>query len=119
MTSHLVAYSAFILLMKINAKLDVFGIIRQIEDDFIFPKEKLILLIEENKNILIEMADDKKLIIDNIIRYQNAEEILEEGIKHLGIFHTKKPLKFNKKKDVISQSLKMLFYYHNKMASYF
>ena len=47
-----------------------------------------------------------------------ARELIEEGIKFLGVFHAQAPLKINKKGDVISENFKLLYFYHNRLDHY-
>ena len=46
------------------------------------------------------------------------EEILNDGLNNLGIYHIKKPLKMNKSGQIISENYAVLYYYFNKLAVY-
>ena len=58
-----------------------------------------------------------KVKLSPILR-QDPEVILKDGIRHLGSYHYFKPLKFNKQGKVVSQNLKTLFFYHNRLDYY-
>ena len=36
----------------------------------------------------------------------------------MGNYHTKRPLKFNRKGELLSQDFKVLYFYHNRMVNY-
>jgi glycerol-3-phosphate O-acyltransferase len=36
----------------------------------------------------------------------------------LGTFHLKKPLRYTKKGEIISEDFSLLYYYHNRLANY-
>ena len=47
-----------------------------------------------------------------------VQAIIEDGIEKLSSFHVAKPLYFTKKGTIASKSIKVLFFYHNRMANY-
>jgi glycerol-3-phosphate O-acyltransferase len=117
LSSHLVAFVAFNIIKKQYPGLDVFGIIRLPTDDVIIKRAHLIKVIDELKAILKNMAVKGKLKI-NALLLEDAEIVLKDGMRNLGIYHAKKPLTFNEDEDIISEDFKFLYYYHNRLENY-
>ena len=46
------------------------------------------------------------------------QEIIEDGIKNLGLYHPQKVLKINKEGNFISENFRLLYFYHNRLDSY-
>lgn len=117
LSSHLIAFAAFEILCNENPKLDLFGILRLPTDDYIFEHDSLYATVSNLKKTLILFADKGKLILSPEI---NAEinELIADGIKHLGTFHIKKPLKKNKLGEIISENFYLLYFYHNRLTGY-
>lgn len=117
LASHLVAFVAFELLRKNNAKLDLYGILRLPPDDYIFDFELLVEGVRQLQEALRTMAQNGEIKLSEEI-YWEPEELIRDGIKHLGTYHVLKVLKYNKQGAVISQSFKLLYYYHNRLENY-
>ncbi len=115
--SHLVAYIGFKLLRKKFPDLDLFNFLRLPEDELLldygeFTREveklvKIIKIIEEEGGILTSPALNKP-----------ATEIIERGLDNLGIFHTNLPLVRNEQGDIETESLSLLYFYHNRLRGY-
>ena len=58
-----------------------------------------------------------KKIFESEIK-SSIDELIADGIKHLGTFHIKKPLKKNKSGEVISENFYLLYFYHNRLTGY-
>ncbi len=117
LTSHLVAYAAFEILKQQNMRLDIYGVLRLPEDDYVFPKDVLYDVIDQLKAGLTEMESRGEVRLSPEIGL-NIEELVADGISRLGNFHVGKPLRFNKKDEIVSDSFKVLYYYHNRLENY-
>ncbi len=117
LSSHLLAFAVFNFLKQQKAKLDLFGILRLPPSDYVFPMEELREVISKLQEILIEMEREGQLKLSPIIR-GNIDELIMDGIKRVGNFHAYKPLKLNKKGQVVSENFKLLYYYHNRLDHY-
>ncbi|MEL6988162.1 MAG: 1-acyl-sn-glycerol-3-phosphate acyltransferase, partial [Bacteroidota bacterium] len=117
LSSQLVAFAAFNIIKKKYANLDVFGIIRLPTDDVVISRAEFIEVIHDLKIVLKKRVDANQIKI-NAILLEDAEIILKDGIKNLGIYHAKKPLKFNEDGNIISEDFKFLYYYHNRLDNY-
>jgi glycerol-3-phosphate O-acyltransferase len=117
LSSHLLAFAAFEILCNENPKLDLFGILRLPTDDYIFDYNVLSATVNQLQKTLIIYADKGKLILSPEIK-SSIDELIADGIKHLGTFHIKKPLKKNKLGEVISENFYLLYFYHNRLTGY-
>ena len=100
-----------------NAKLDLFGLLRLPVDDYSFKLEALIEVVEQLQGALIAMCEAGEVQLSEEI-YWEAEQLIRDGLSHLGTYHVAKPLRFNKNGDVISESFKLLYFYHNRLEHY-
>ena len=117
LTSHLVAFAAFLILKKENPNLDLFGVLRLPPEDFVFPIRKMKDVVYQLTNTLTELAKKGKLKISEQIN-ADIERLIEDGVRNLGVYHPEKTLVFNKRGDLISQDFKLLFFYHNRLTHY-
>jgi glycerol-3-phosphate O-acyltransferase len=116
LTSHVVAYAAFNILQKLHSHLDLFGILRLPPDDFVFPMDLMLEIVEQTKEILIVMNKQGRIKLSNQI-YFDPEKLLEDGVRNLGVYHIEKPLILEDGK-LVSQDFKLLFYYQNRLDNY-
>jgi glycerol-3-phosphate O-acyltransferase len=117
LSSHLVAFAAFNILKKDNAKLDLYGVMRLPTDEYIFPMETLRKTLKQLQQILLTMSDAGKIKLSDQV-YGDTDDLIQHGILRLGTFHLKKPLRFTKKGTVVSDSFRLLYYYHNRLENY-
>jgi len=117
LSSHLVAYAAFEILKKENARLDLYGVLRLPTVDYVFSREILLEVVGKLQSRLQDMEAGGKVRLSPAVRGP-LDELIREGIGHLGTFHVKKPLKFNKAGQVISENFLLLYYYHNRLENY-
>jgi len=118
LSSHVAAFSAFEMLKQLNPELDVFGLIRLPNDEFVFDKPLLLSVIESVMSALENMEEENKVRLSEELKGMSPEEILTHGIKNVGTYHVQKPLMRNKRGDYVSQSFKLLLYYHNRLENY-
>ena len=117
-TSHVVAFAAFEILRKMNSDLDIFGLISLPTDDIIFQRDLLTDVIEQLQNQIIRMADEERLRCSVNVRTMAADDLLTKGLSSLGSYHVKQPLKLSKRGAIVSDSFKLLYFYHNRLLGY-
>ncbi len=117
LSSHIVAFAAFEYVKRCNEELDIFGIIKLPEDDFIFNKERLLNIIDQIRSEL-DVLSKKQKVRTSFEDKHTAFDILEQGMNNLGVYHALKPLKYNLDKKIVSESFKTLYFYHNRLDGY-
>lgn len=117
LSSHLIAYAVFEMLAHENPKLDLYGILRLPDDDYIFPMHAVQEVVEQLLAKLQALETEGKIKLAPVLR-QPVESVIKDGVKKLGVYHNEKPLKFNKDGDIMSSNFRVLYYYHNRLSSY-
>lgn len=117
LSSHLIAYAVFEMLVHENPKLDLYGILRLPDDDYIFPMYAVQEVVEQLLAKLQALETEGKIKLAPVLR-QPAETVIKDGVKKLGVYHNEKPLKFNKEGNIMSSNFRVLYYYHNRLSSY-
>ncbi|MBL7818204.1 MAG: 1-acyl-sn-glycerol-3-phosphate acyltransferase [Saprospiraceae bacterium] len=117
LSSHVVAFTAFNMLRANNESFDLYALLRLLPDDFVFPIEEFTAAVEAVQHGLFELEEKGRLKLSDII-HQSATELVNDGLKNLGVYHARKPLLFNKKGDIESDDFNTLFYYHNRLENF-
>ena len=117
LSSHLVAYAVFEMLLHENPKLDLFGILRLPHDDYVFPFRAVEEVVEQMQEKLVDWEQQGKIRLAPEI-HRAAADVVRDGVKTLGVFHTEKPLDFTKDGDIVSSNFRVLYFYHNRLENY-
>lgn len=117
LSSHVIAFTAFNIFKQNNEDLDLYALLRLQPDDYIFPLDQFREAIKDMQSALFELADKGRLKLSDAI-YLTSEELIDDGMKNLGIYHIRKPLTFNKEGDIESDDFYVLFYYHNRLENF-
>lgn len=117
LSSHLIAFAVFEMLLHQNPKLDLFGILRLPPDDYVFPFEAVVEVVEQMQAQLYDWEREGKIKLSPEIHLR-APEVVRHGVKKLGMFHREKPLGFTKSEDIVSSNFRVLYFYHNRLKNY-
>jgi glycerol-3-phosphate O-acyltransferase len=117
LSSHVVAFTAFNILKESNDKLDLYALLRLPPDDYVFPLDTFTAAIAAIQAVLFEYEEKGRLKLSDSIRL-SPEELVQDGIKNLGVYHVHKPLLFNRKGDIESDDFNVLFFYHNRLENF-
>jgi glycerol-3-phosphate O-acyltransferase len=118
LSSHLVAFTAFEILLKQYPKLDLYGILRLPDDDRIILRSVFIHNINLLRKKLHDMAQKGQIHLSEIVRQGSVEDLIKDGVANVGTFHVKKALTIDKEGDISSEDLNLLYYYHNRLEGY-
>ena len=118
LSSHLLAFTAFNIIRAKHKNLDIYGLLRLTKDDLIIPREEFCNALKLMQKHLFELSAAKRLKISEVIKADNIDDLIQDGLNHLGTYHPEKVLKKNKQGDFESDSLKLLYYYHNHLVGY-
>lgn len=117
LSSHLVAFAAFQLLRQQNTHLDLYGVLRLPAEEYAFDPTILKDVLQQLIGLLLKMEAADEIKLSSAI-HGNLDDLLGDGVQRLGSFHALNPLKWNKKGLLVSDSFKILYFYHNRMATY-
>jgi glycerol-3-phosphate O-acyltransferase len=116
-SSHLVAFTAFELIKAKNSKLDLFDLIR-------LPEEEIFIEYEEFKDACQRVYDQILILREQgLIKIaphmkRSLEEIIAHGLDNVGMYHAKRPLIRNKKGQIVTEDMSLLYFYHNRLHGY-
>ncbi|MBL7776634.1 MAG: 1-acyl-sn-glycerol-3-phosphate acyltransferase, partial [Saprospiraceae bacterium] len=117
LSSQLIAYAVFQMLVHEHPKLDIYGILRLPPDDYLFPFGAVVEVIEQMQAKLYQWEQEGRIKLAPEV-HQPAEDVIRHGVRKLGVFHAEKPLLFNKDGDIISSNFRVLYFYHNRLKNY-
>lgn len=117
LSSHVVAFTAFNILRQQNENLDLYALLRLPPDDYVFPIESFEEAIKDMQHVLKDMAEKGRFKLSEAI-HLSPKDLVEDGLKNLGVYHVRKPLTFNKEGDIESDDFSVLFYYHNRLENF-
>lgn len=117
LTSHLIAYTAFNLLLSQNEKTTLFDVLNASSEDFKIEKADfldkmnllLVLLRKEEKEGRLRLAEELE---------GSVESILKHGLSNLGLYHINKVLYVDDENLIRTGDIRLLYFYHNRMACY-
>jgi len=115
LSSHLLAYAAFKILEK-GYNGDVYSLVNLPREKSEIEYSNLESTVGKFQKVLLEWEREGKIKLSREVKWE-PRRIIEDGIKNLGIYHVQKPLTIKKGK-VWSDSLKLLYYYHNRIKIY-
>ncbi|MCB0491026.1 MAG: 1-acyl-sn-glycerol-3-phosphate acyltransferase [Cyclobacteriaceae bacterium] len=115
--SHLVAFIAFEMWMKKFPKLDLFSILRLPEEDLEIEYAEFRDTFKRVRKEVYRLKDEDKINYATHFKGK-ADEVIKHGLDNVGTFHLKRPLLKNKKGNIITHDLTVLYYYHNRLTGY-
>ena len=115
--SHLVAYVAFKLIQQKYYKLDLFSLLRLPEEDLIIDYEYFKQNFLRLREVIYNMSDKDELQVAPNLTGE-ADEVIENGIQNVGMYHTSRAILKNGDGDITTQDLNILYYYHNRLDGY-
>lgn len=117
-SSHLVAFVAFELITRKYPDADIFTILRLPEEDWEISYAEFYDKMELALAKLKELESEEKILLAEHMN-RPVEEVIQHGVKNIGIYHSKEPLKIIEDGlTVISEDIKLLYFYHNRMRGY-
>ena len=116
-STNLVSYCTFKYMQATHPLLDVFALLRMDPSEIEIPIDDISLKLGEVQELLISKAAEGLIRLDASALLP-PKECIADAINKLGVFHSVKPLKYTKAGDIISGSLKILYFYHNRLDSY-
>jgi glycerol-3-phosphate O-acyltransferase len=117
LSSNLVAYVAFQIIRIRFKQFSVFEILSLPKDETTISEIEFKIVLDRIRDRLKILEKDKKIILSSDLDLPK-EELMNVGIEKVGSSHTTYVLKKNKKGVISTQSMKLLYYYHNKLSSY-
>jgi len=115
--SHLVAFTAFQIWRKRYSKLDLYDFLRIPEEEMYIEYAVFREAFSKVRKAVFDLKKGGKLNIAHHLK-GDVDKVIKLGVDNVGMYHSKRPLIFNKQGDIITQDLTTLYYYHNRMDGY-
>lgn len=115
--SHLVAFVAFQMWLKKHPKLDLFSFLRLPEEELELDYQEFRIVFKRLRKEIYRLKDEKKVNYATHLK-GNADLVIKHGLDNVGIFHLNRPLLRNKKGNIVTQDLSLLYYYQNRLVGY-
>ena len=115
--SHLVAFAAFELIKKKNKKLDLFDLLRLPEEDISIDFEEFKGACEMVLKKILELKAQGQINTAPHLS-RPMDEIIEQGIENVGMYHAKRPIVKGKSGDIGTDDMSLLYFYHNRLTGY-
>lgn len=116
--SQLVAFVAFRLLMHDLNQNEIFDIFRIKPKNFPLRLDRVVKVYSQVLAKLKEMEARNEIILGHGFKEEDITELIRLGVRKLGVFHTKIPLKFKNENTLISEDFQILYFYHNRLEGY-
>ncbi len=116
-SSHLVAFIAFQMWQKKFEKLDLFSLLRLPEEDLEIDYAEFKAVFKRVRKQIYLMKEEGKVNYATHLKGQ-SDLVIKRGLENVGVFHLNRPLVRNKKGNIITKDLSLLYYYHNRLVGY-
>lgn len=117
LSSHIVAFVAFEMIQKEFANLDIYQLLRIPVDEIELDYELFKVELSTIKEKIIDLYAEGKLLVHERLKGE-TEDIIKHGLKNLGVYHPILPLLKNNGGNIITQDIKVLYFYHNRLLGY-
>ena len=116
-SSHLVAFTAFQLIRLRYKNLDLYSLLRLPVDEIEIEYNEFRKAFSKLRNRVITLFNEDKLDMATHMT-DDIDRVISLGISNVGMYHSRRPLLFNKEGNIITQDINNLYYYHNRMDGY-
>ena len=115
--SHLVAFVAFEMWQKKHPKLDLFTLLRLPEEELELDYAEFRATFKKVRKEIYNLKENNKVYFATHLK-GNADSVINQGLLNVGAIHLNKPLLKNKKGNIVTRDLTLLYYYHNRLDGY-
>lgn len=117
-SSHLIAFVAFELIKKMNGDLDLFELLRIPPKEIKVPYREFREKVAVVRDALLALKEEGRIDVAPHL-LNPVEDVIRHGLENVGVFHSKRVLKYDKKKmEILTEDLKLLYFYHNRLDGY-
>ena len=116
-SSHLVSFIAFEMWQKKYHQLDLFNLLRLPEEDLEIDYQEFKTVFKKVRKQIYLLKEQNKINIASHLKGK-SDVVINRGVDNVGVFHLNRPLLKNKKGNIITKDLSLLYYYHNRLVGY-
>lgn len=114
---HLAPFVAFQILRKRYHKLDIFSFLRLPVEEIEINYDEYKQVFEQLRGKIFDLYNQNKIDISPALT-GDVDKVITDGVNNVGMYHSRRPLIFNKKGNIATQDLSILHYYQNRMEGY-
>lgn len=118
LTSHLVAFAAFALIKQQHAGLSLQALLQLPPEQLVIPYATLAHTFARLRTAILQLHSAAKVQLEPALQGTSIAAMVQQGLRNLGLYHTKRPLLQNQAGDITTQDLSTLLYYHNRLQGY-
>jgi glycerol-3-phosphate O-acyltransferase len=117
LSSHIVAFTAWEMWRRDHRRLDLYEFLRIPEKELSLPYGAFRDKVDELRQAVLKKKEKGE--VDASIELQwPIDEMIAHGLANLGLYHARRTLKRNKQGDIVTEDLKLLLFYHNRLTGY-
>lgn len=117
LSTHVVSYVLFRYLVHQNPRLDLYQLIRIGAREAQIERRALIEVIDTFKKFLAEQEEAGVLRLATTLKNKPADMILDEAVHYLQMFYSKE-IVLSRGDTIQVQDMRLLYFYHNRLAGY-
>jgi glycerol-3-phosphate O-acyltransferase len=117
LSSHLVAFAAFRILLNSNSELNLYDVLNIPVANFEIDEILLEKVIKKILANLKRLEQQDKIKLSETLD-DSLQVIINDGLRNLGLYHPQKVLTRNKEGKYFSENFRLLYFYHNRLDSY-
>jgi glycerol-3-phosphate O-acyltransferase len=118
LTSHLAAFSAFVLIKRQHAGLSFQDLLLLPTEKLVIPYTTLECTFAQLREAILKLHQVGEVQMEPVLQTESLATMVQQGLTNLGLYHIRKPLLQNQAGDITTQDLSLLLYYHNKLQGY-
>ncbi|MBT8218895.1 MAG: 1-acyl-sn-glycerol-3-phosphate acyltransferase [Bacteroidia bacterium] len=119
LSSHLMAFSLFHMIRSQHSELVIYDFLRLNPADYEFSFDEVKTWVELLRTELLAMEKMGEILVTNSVAAMEIKSLIYQGIRSLGAYHDKRPIRVTKKTNrIISDNLSLLLFYSNRLANY-
>jgi glycerol-3-phosphate O-acyltransferase len=115
-SSHLVAFAAWHILLR-EKRGDLYALLGVPEEDLFVGREEMIKTVDRLHVRLRELERAGRLRMSPHL-HLDIRAIIEHALKNLGVYHINVPLLRGAKGEILTQDLRLLYFYANRLNGY-
>lgn len=117
LSSHLLAFGMFQYFKICNPNDDLFTLVSLPSDSFEVDLSTAIAVVDYLKAELANLEAKGKIKLSEQIHLP-SEELIDDALNNLGVYHARRPLVKRKNATLTSEDFKLLYFYHNRLDDY-
>jgi glycerol-3-phosphate O-acyltransferase len=115
-SSHLVAFAAWQILLR-EKHGDIYRLLNVPEEDLYISREEMLKTVDRLHVRLRELERNGRLRLAQHM-HTDIRAIIEHGLKNIGVYHINQPLLRGKKGELLTQDLRLLYFYSNRLKGF-